>query len=204
MKKPTFFVLLAVLLSIATAANAAKLGYSYISAGYGATSFNQKILLGGYEFSGMRGPGFVLSYALNDQVFVRGAYTHQSDSAPTASIKTTTVGGGLGGVAHLNAQADFVGSVGYLNADAENCAFGFCATASDSAIFADIGLRIMLMPKLEVDAAISALNADKAGSTTTLSGGLRGYFTDQTSLGVGYSRDSDSDNTVVVGLRYNY
>lgn len=195
--KKTFSIGMCMAIAAAYAGNtfANELSYDYVQLSYVATDAD------GLDMDGASLDG---SLKLNDNVFVVAGFAHdRSDRIGGLRAEVDSYKLGLGYRYGLNQQTDLVAGASWIRGKAQVSYSGFgSASESDNGYSLDVGLRHLLTPQVELNAAVNYSDIFD-GDDTALNLAALFHATHNLSVGVGYSVASDVD-AWAVGVRLNF
>lgn len=194
--KKTFSIGMCMALAAAYAGNtfANELSYDYVQLSYVATDVD------GLDLDGASLDG---SLKLNDNVFVVAGFAHdRSDRIGGVRAEVDSYNLGLGYRYGLNQQTDLVAAASWIRGKVKvNYGFG-SLSESDNGYSLDVGLRHLLTPQVELNAAVNYSDIFNDDDTALNLAALF-HATHNLSVGVGYSVGSDVDGWAV-GVRLNF
>ena len=168
-----------------------------------AADFKYNYVEGAYEIIDLNGPDadaarLIGSYEITPQLNVVGEYATGNIDNPAggSDLDYQEAAIGLGYHTGIAPKTDFTANVKVVNQDTD-------LTGNDTGYSVGIGLRHMLMDKLEVDADIDYIDVNK-DDDTRLKVGARYYINETISAGVGYSASDKDVDTVSGNIRWNF
>ena len=138
------------------------------------------------------------SYDITPNLNVIGEYATGNIDNPSggSDLDYQEAAIGLGYHTQIAPKTDFTANVKVVNQDTD-------LAGDDTGYSAGIGLRHMLVDKIEVDADIDYIDVNN-DEDTRLKVGARYYINDTISAGVGYSTSDKDVDTVSGNLRWNF
>lgn len=181
-------LLLATVVALPAAAQAADISYSFIDAGYVTTDI---------DGIGDSADGFLLrgSLEITDQVFVFAGYTSQSIDG----LDVNDYGVGVGYAWSISDRADIYGKVGYVRAEADLAGFSL----EDDGYGLGVGIRGRVLDQLELEGAVNYTDLSDLGDDTSFAAAARWYFTGQFAVGVEAVLGEDA-TSYGIGVRWNF
>jgi len=144
--------------------------------------------------------GFGLSGTklINEDLFLAGSYSSISGDtrifSQSIDIELNQLSLGLGFRTAISPETDFYGIVSYESIEAKAGYMGSSDSASENGYGLRAGIRSMVSESVELSAGLAHVS-DGDESDNYFNVGAAYFFTDQFSLGLGYSSSSDIDTT---------
>ena len=196
--------MLALTAAAASFTYASELNYTYVEVGYLDTEVDDSgidIDIDGFGISG--------SVAIGDTFFVTAAYVDQDGDGSDRFLSDFDAEGeqfsvGLGAHWALSDSIDIVGTVSYIDVEAEIDVPGFGSVSADDDGFGlGIGLRGKAGDAIELEGGLQYVDLDDSGDDTAIFLEGRYYFSDNFAAGVGVSF-SDDETSWEIGARYEF
>ncbi|MCG7533154.1 porin family protein [Psychrobium sp. MM17-31] len=180
------------------------LAFSQVSANEGPkwdslTVAYQDVDLAGIDVSGFSFSG---SKLVNDNVFVFGNLSMNSDTIGGVDFDLDTTSLGLGYRHGFSAQTDFFGTLSYEKIETEVSGRGLSESADGNGYGLSVGVRSMVTDKVELLGSIGYLDIedDSEGEFTL---GASYHFTDNFSMGLHYNK-IDEMKTTSLSASWNF
>ncbi len=183
----------ALLLSLGTAQAAESPRWDRASISYQSVDIDDDDKLTGFAVSG--------SKLLGEDFFVVGSYGNASDDIEGIEFDFNTLSVGLGYRYSISQSADLFGVVSYEDMEIEVSYQGNSASISDNGYGLRVGVRSMLSEKVELSASLQYVDIADETETDFRVSALYS-FTEQFSVGVGYSKAGDVDTLSVSAVYF--
>jgi long-subunit fatty acid transport protein len=200
--KKTPAIAIAALLAVAGtgAAQAQGLSYNYAQLAYERVDLDDiDVDFDGFSISG--------SWLLNEDLYIFGGYGEGETSTYNIGVFSGKVGleaitAGLGWRYGLSDQTDLNLSAAFERSKVRGKGdFDVIGSESDNGYSLSVGLRHLLIPRLEVGADVTYI--DVIDDDTVFTAGVLGHLTPNFSIGGSYSVGSDAKSWSV-GVRFNF
>lgn len=176
--------------------------YSTLGIQLGKVTPEQEIVFLGEVYEDFGAASINGSVQLADNFAIGGASSAFSNEGNRTEITSSAINLNLYFPVPLGDRVDLVPRVGYVSAEVEACADGFCATEDDSAMSYGLATRIWASPgKLELNIGVSGSNMEDSEATTALGAAL--WANEHHRFALNYET-SDSFDSVLLGYSYNW
>jgi len=170
--------------------------WDMVQLGYLSVDLDDDISFDGFGIAG--------SKLLGENVFIMGAYGRLSEDVDvvgdSVDLDYTPLSVGLGVRHPVAPNIDIFGVVSYEDVELKASYSGDSDSVSDNGYGFSAGVRAMVIPSLELSGSLNYINMEE--SETGFGVSAHYYFTDQFSLGAGYSKSDDVDGTSLVASFY--
>ncbi len=179
--------------------------YSFVQAGFTRTDID------GFDDEA-DGLSFQVSHSVAPQVFLFGGVGFSAVGVYIVDLgsgqiigeddlETTTISGGVGFHHPVGPQTDFVADLAIASVDIDVDAIGFSDSTTIWAV--EAGIRHLLDPKVEVNAAASLQDGSEIDSQFGAALGARFYATPKVSIGAGLGVFDDS-TSIGLSVRFQW